>query len=63
MDPFLEYKQAMTRRHFFGRQACGLGAVVLGACMNPSIFAGDLAAAGGASSANGVGRVAWGRRG
>ncbi|MBC8113237.1 MAG: DUF1501 domain-containing protein, partial [Candidatus Saccharimonas sp.] len=44
MDPFLEYKQAMTRRHFFGRSACGLGAAALGSCLNPSLFANDLAA-------------------
>ena len=46
MDPFLEYKQAMTRRHFFGRSACGLGAAALGSCLNPSLFANDLAGGG-----------------
>ena len=46
MDPRLEYKLAMTRRHFFGKSACGLGAAALGACMSPSIFANDLASGG-----------------
>ena len=52
MDPFLEYKLAMTRRHFFGRSATGLGAAALGACMNPSIFANDLAS--GSAGTHGV---------
>ena len=47
MDPFLEYKQAMTRRHFFGRSASGLGVAALGSCLNPSLFANDLAAGAG----------------
>jgi hypothetical protein len=46
MDPRLEHKLAMTRRHFFGKSAVGLGAAALASCMNPSIFANDLAAGG-----------------
>src|ERR1700693_1632224 len=29
MDPILENEQFVTRRHFFSRSACGLGAVAL----------------------------------
>ena len=55
MDPFLEYKLAMTRRHFFSRSACGLGAAALGACMNPSIFANDLASGAKSAAPDGSG--------
>lgn len=41
MDPRLEYRLAMTRRHFFGRTATGLGAAALGSCLNPGIFASE----------------------
>lgn len=44
MDPRLEFMQAETRRHFFGRSACGIGAAALGSLLNPSLFAADAAA-------------------
>jgi hypothetical protein len=54
MDPRLEYKLAMTRRHFFGKSACGIGAAALGACMNPSIFANELAEGGSGGGSQGI---------
>jgi hypothetical protein len=39
MDPIRENQLLITRRHFFGRTATGLGAAALGALLNPSIFA------------------------
>ena len=31
----------MTRRHFFGRAATGVGAAALGSLLNPNIFGGE----------------------
>jgi hypothetical protein len=39
MDPIREQQLLMTRRHFFGRTATGLGAAALGSLLNPRIFA------------------------
>jgi hypothetical protein len=43
-----EAQLLMTRRHFFGRTAAGIGVAALGSLLNPSLFA-PLARAGGAS--------------
>src|SRR5436190_3934972 len=39
MDPIREHSLMMTRRHFFGRTATGIGALALGSLLNPAIFA------------------------
>src|SRR6266511_3471345 len=39
MDPIQEEKLLLTRRHFFGRMATGVGAVALGSLLNPDLFA------------------------
>src|SRR5947209_19210485 len=38
MDPLREQTLLMTRRHFFGRTATGIGAAALGSLLNPSLF-------------------------
>jgi hypothetical protein len=38
MDPLREYSLMMTRRHFFGRTATGIGALALGSLLNPSLL-------------------------
>src|SRR5437867_616564 len=38
MDPLQERALLMTRRHFFGRTAVGLGAAALGSLLNPGLF-------------------------
>src|SRR5262245_39162165 len=38
MNPLLEERLLMNRRHFFGRSAVGLGAAALGSLLNPGIF-------------------------
>ena len=38
-DPLHEHKLLLTRRHFFGRMASGIGAAALGSLLNPSLFA------------------------
>ena len=40
MNPLFENHLAMTRRHFFGRAATGIGAAALGSLLNPNLFAG-----------------------
>lgn len=40
MDPLQEQRLLMTRRHFFGRAAAGLGTAALGSLLNPNLFAG-----------------------
>src|SRR5258708_32295732 len=47
MNPLHENNLLMTRRHFFGRAATGIGAAALGSLLNPDIFA---AAAGEADA-------------
>jgi hypothetical protein len=38
MDPLRERSLLMTRRHFFGRTAAGIGVAALGSLLNPGIF-------------------------
>jgi hypothetical protein len=38
MDPLREKSLLMTRRHFFGRGAMGIGAAALGSLLNPNLF-------------------------
>jgi hypothetical protein len=38
MNPLLEHKLLLTRRHFFSRTATGLGAAALGSLLNPGLF-------------------------
>src|SRR5882672_3145493 len=38
MDPLLEKSLLITRRHFFGRTATGIGALALGSLLNPALF-------------------------
>src|SRR5205085_9574308 len=38
MDPLHEQRLLMTRRHFFGRTATGIGALALGSLLNPALF-------------------------
>src|ERR1043165_5721204 len=38
MDPLRERSLLITRRHFFGRTATGIGAAALGSLLNPSLF-------------------------
>ena len=49
MDPLREKSLMITRRHFFGRTAAGIGAAALGSILNPGVFsaaAADSAKAG-----------------
>jgi hypothetical protein len=39
MDPIQNHFLSQTRRHFFGRTACGLGTAALANCMSPQLFA------------------------
>jgi hypothetical protein len=39
MDPLCERNLLMTRRHFFGRTAAGIGAAALGSILDPGLFA------------------------
>src|SRR5881397_1902671 len=39
MNPIFENRLLMTRRHFFGRTATGIGAAALGSLLNPNVFA------------------------
>ena len=48
MNPLREHELLMTRRHFFGRAATGIGAAALGSMLNPSLFS-----APGSESGNG----------
>jgi hypothetical protein len=38
MNPLREHELLITRRHFFGRTAAGLGAAALGSVLNPNLF-------------------------
>jgi hypothetical protein len=38
MDPLRERSLLMTRRHFFGRAAAGIGVAALGSLLNPGVF-------------------------
>src|SRR6266404_2727655 len=46
MNPFLESQLLLTRRHFFGRSAAGIGVAALAALLNDNA-AGQQAASGG----------------
>ena len=39
MDPIREHRLQLTRRHFFGRLATGIGTVALGSLLNPVLLA------------------------
>jgi hypothetical protein len=39
MNPLRETSLLLTRRHFFGRMATGIGAAALGSLVNPNLFA------------------------
>src|SRR5437762_9704958 len=39
MNPIQEHGLLLTRRHFFGRLATGVGAAALGSLLNPGLFA------------------------
>lgn len=57
-DSYRAHLQAMTRRHFFGRTARGLGTLALASLLNPNLFAGTKktkpAAAGNPFPSHGV---------
>src|SRR5438876_3295408 len=38
MNPLFQNPLSMTRRHFFGRTATGIGAAALGSLLNPNLF-------------------------
>ena len=38
MDPIRERQLLLTRRHFFGRMATGIGVAALGSLLNPALF-------------------------
>ncbi|HKS36981.1 MAG TPA: DUF1501 domain-containing protein, partial [Verrucomicrobiae bacterium] len=52
MDPLRERGLLITRRHFFGRSAVGLGAAALGSLLNPGLFS-----AGASDAASGFGKT------
>ncbi len=39
IDPVRDYKLGLTRRHFFGKMAAGIGGAALGSLLNPALFA------------------------
>jgi hypothetical protein len=39
MDPIREKQLLITRRHFFGRTAAGIGVAALGSLVSPSVLA------------------------
>ena len=39
MDPIPEHRLMLTRRHFFGRLAAGIGTAALGSMLNPGLLA------------------------
>ena len=47
MDPILETRLALTRRHFFGRSAAGIGTAALACLLNEDVSAGGPGRAGG----------------
>src|SRR6185436_13954877 len=44
MNPLHDRQQLLTRRHFFGRMAAGIGTAALGSMLNPRLFAGETGA-------------------
>lgn len=51
MDPIREHELLMTRRHFFGRSASGIGMAALGSLLNPRLLEAATAAAAKAAPA------------
>ena len=51
MDPIREHELLMTRRHFFGRSASGIGMAALGSLLNPRLLEAATAAAANAAPA------------
>lgn len=45
MNPLREFELGMTRRHFFGRAAAGIGVAALGSLLNPKLFSASAAEA------------------
>ncbi|HEX5034478.1 MAG TPA: sulfatase, partial [bacterium] len=41
MNPLHHHQQLLTRRHFFGRTATGIGTAALASLLNPALFAAD----------------------
>src|SRR3954462_6053165 len=41
MNPLIHHQQLLTRRHFFGRTATGIGTAALASLLNPMLFAAD----------------------
>ena len=41
MNPFDEYRQLQTRRHFFGSAATGIGTAALASLLGPDLIAGE----------------------
>ena len=41
MNPITHHQQLLTRRHFFGRTATGIGTAALASLLNPMLFAAD----------------------
>ena len=54
MDPRLEHKLLLTRRHFFGLGSAGIGAAALATLINEDLVAGSSAKAGDQSSQAGL---------
>ena len=48
LDPAQEAKLLITRRHFFGRAAAGIGVAALGSLLNPNLLGGLVRAEDGA---------------
>src|SRR6187401_2604696 len=44
MHPLQQHQQILTRRHFFGRSATGIGTAALASLLNPRLLAADSAA-------------------
>jgi hypothetical protein len=47
MNPLREHALGLTRRHFFGRLATGIGTAALGSLLNPRLLAGNAMPLGG----------------
>ena len=41
MNPLLDLSDSVTRRYFFNRSACGLGAAALASTINPQLLRGE----------------------
>lgn len=47
MDPLREQQRLLTRRHFFGKTATGIGTAALASTLNPDLFAGTTGGSAG----------------